>query len=219
MTGSIRASSLIHTTSPTARSTCSAAARCAVLTALAANMPVIPIPISAGVFGMVRTMAGWPPSHRDRSATRVPAAIESTSCCFSCGATAAAASRMFCGLTAITINSLAATPAPGAAVQATPKSCVSFARAASNGSTTEIFAALAPWRSRPPIRAVAMLPPPMKLIFKLATLIAMFFHQKLRCRCAPWSRLPESRLPGRPTSPSIVYRGAAHQGSVDQTAA
>ena len=66
------------------------------------------MPISAGVFGMMRTMRAWPFSQRDMSAMRMPATMLITSCdAFRCGASASATLFRICGFTASTMASYA----------------------------------------------------------------------------------------------------------------
>src|SRR3989304_3696890 len=56
-------------------------------------MAVTPAPISAGVLGMQRTRSRCPPSHLDKSASRVPAAIDTTRLPEKAGGAGAAAAR------------------------------------------------------------------------------------------------------------------------------
>ena len=116
----MRASSSTHTTLPTAAITRAAASRSAALTASAAYRPLTPAPIKAGVLGIVRTSLACPPSQRDRSASRKPAAMLITNCPLSQGTSGAQAARICCGLTASTSTSQSSACASAAAWQRTP---------------------------------------------------------------------------------------------------
>ena len=71
-------------------------------------------------------------------------------------------------------------------------------------------AAAKPCFNMPPISALAMLPPPRKVIFMRG-----FFHQKWPCRCGRWSRLRLRLLQDRGTCPWTRYRAASRpRGSV-----
>ena len=102
VTTSSRLSSLTQTTSPTALRIRSASARSSVRDASKSARPVTPRPISAGVFGMLRTMRRCPPSQRERSLERMPAATLTTSGPLNKAAIESATSRICCGLTART---------------------------------------------------------------------------------------------------------------------
>jgi hypothetical protein len=73
------------------------------------------LPISAGMFGMQRTILRCPPIQRDRSASRSPAAMLITSMAPKSILSEARALRMSCGFTASTSVSQARIPASGAA--------------------------------------------------------------------------------------------------------
>src|SRR5579875_2299986 len=68
---------------------------------------VVAAPMSAGVFGMARTIRRYPCSHALRSSMRIPAQIETTSADSTCSAISRATLRAWCGLTARTITSAA----------------------------------------------------------------------------------------------------------------
>jgi len=80
----------------------------------------------------------------------------------------AAASANSCGFTAHTTVATPARRASALACAATPNCRASLSRWASNGSTTAMAAGALPARSRPPIKALAMLPPPMKAMLGAA---------------------------------------------------
>ncbi|MGF6655640.1 hypothetical protein OKW34_006230 [Paraburkholderia youngii] len=106
MTASIFASSSNQTVSPTAPSTCDASARPASSTLPLATRPVTPMPISAGVFGITRTMRLWPFSQRDMSPMRMPATMLTISCdARRCAASVSATLFRICGFTASTTAS------------------------------------------------------------------------------------------------------------------
>ena len=123
----------------------------------------MPCWIKAGVFGMARTTF-WIPSQRARSSARIPAAIETSNCPLSNGASCCDTSRNCCGFTASTMISLPVTAAASSAVACTPNSCCSLARLSALISTTRSCAAEKSRLSNPPMRAVAILPPPMNVM-------------------------------------------------------
>ena len=101
------------------------------------------------------------------SAMRKPAAMLTISWVASAPVKGATASRICCGLTASTITSQFRAAASTAGAHRTPKLSVSRSRASAFGSTTWMPAAEKPFFLRPPIRATAMLPPPMNVIFMI----------------------------------------------------
>jgi hypothetical protein len=125
------------------------------------------LPISAGVFGIARTIRSKR-VHRAISAIRVPAAIDSSvaSLDASGGASASHAARICCGFTASTTRLAPSTASRvGASYVWTPaKRASSRARCSASGSTTRRSVTFAPRATRPPASAVAMLPPPMKSV-------------------------------------------------------
>ena len=98
------------------------------------------------------------------SGMRVPAAMLMTSGCARCGASPVHTSRITCGLTANTSVVQSRAIAAPSALQRTPKFVESLARAASLGSATQMLDAAKPCLTMPPIKACAMLPPPIKPI-------------------------------------------------------
>ena len=117
VTTSICASSGTHTVGPHAARIASAVARAAASTPGAAYSAVIPAPINAGRFGMVRTSGTSGPSQRARSCRRMPAATEITSgrSPARCAASPRATAAICCGFTASTT---VCTPASAVAASA-----------------------------------------------------------------------------------------------------
>ena len=121
----------------------------------------MPWPISAGVLGMLRTMRAAPVA-RAMASQRMPAMTLRCSAPAVRPAQAATASPKTCGLTAQTHCAAPPSDASAAAKVRTPNCCSSRARCSASGSTTATDGAAWPLRSRPPISAEAMLPPPTK---------------------------------------------------------
>jgi hypothetical protein len=119
----------------------------------------MPWPISAGVFGMLRTMREAPAARRMAS-QRMPAITLRCSAPAARPAQACAAAAKTCGLTAQTPGNLREMLASAAASVRTPNCCSSRIRCSDSGSTTRTDDAGWPLRNRPPIKADAMLPPP-----------------------------------------------------------
>ena len=84
VTGSSMSSSATQTTAPAARMMPSASSRWVSLVPTDACRAVTPQPMSAGVLGMARTMAPWPPSQWRMSSLRMPAARSSSASASSC---------------------------------------------------------------------------------------------------------------------------------------
>ena len=127
----------------------------------------MPRPISAGVLGMLRTIrarSGACPSAWAIVSLRMPAITLSCSAPATKGLQGAAACANNCGLTAQTTSDAPDSVGSAAARQRRPKSVCSLSRWASKGSTTRMSAGERPARISPPIKALAMLPPPTKTI-------------------------------------------------------
>ena len=160
MTASICDSAFTHSTSPVLLSTCVISCLSLVPTAALANSAVMPWPISAGVFGMARTTRSLP-SQAAIVSLRMPAA---TLRCRAWGAWArvcAAASLKVWGFTAHTTRSARFKKSPASGWAVMPNCACSLLRASSIGSTTSIWEEAVPWPIRPPMMALAILPPPM----------------------------------------------------------
>src|SRR5256885_15710914 len=128
------------------------------------NRPATPSPIIAGVLGIARTRRVCPFSHFERLARRTPAAMLMTRLALSAIPDFAAASRRCWGFTANTTTSFARTASLGLSTLVTPYLSTSLRRAPALISTTPVSCKGKSLRSRPPISASAMLPPPMNVI-------------------------------------------------------
>ena len=120
---------------------------------------------------MLRTTRSLP-NHRRMLSVRMPAATDKCRARAVWGLTGAAASAKTCGLTAQTTRSAWAKAGPAALRALMPKSAFSLAAVSAKGSTTVNWSAAMPWRIRPPMMALAMLPPPMKAMWGCAVLMA-----------------------------------------------
>ena len=198
-----------QTTSPTAPRMVSVLFLSSWLTSGSAYRPLIPAPISAGVFGMQRTSLRWPSSQRESASSRTPAAMLTTSLPRTEPASAAAAGRKSCGFTASTSVSAVCVAASGAVLARTPCRAASLSRAAGLTSTTEIQLASTPFLSSPPISALAMLPPPRKAIL-MPRSFPCCARRKSRCRCAPASRPRRWPIPCLATCPSTGCLARIH---------
>ena len=123
----------------------------------------MPWPISAGVLGMLRTTRSLPLA-RAIEAEGMPAITDSCSAPPTQARSGAAASAKSWGLTAQTTVPARPKLASPAASACRPNSARSLSRCGACGSTTCSCAGARPARSRPPMMALAMLPPPMKAI-------------------------------------------------------
>jgi hypothetical protein len=150
--------------------TCSTKARSVADTAGQGNRPVMPCPTKAGVLGMLRTTRSEPNQRRMLS-VRMPAATDRCRAWRVWGLTGAAASAKTWGLTAQTTRSAWAKARLAAFRALMPKSAFSLAAASAKGSTTVNWSAVMPWRIRPPMMALAMLPPPMNAMWGCAVLM------------------------------------------------
>ena len=149
----------------------------------------MPLPTRAGVLGMARTMRPVP-SHCAMLSVVMPAATLRCRAWAVWGAAAAAASLKVWGLTAQTTRSWPASAALAAGRASMPNLAFSASRAASKGSTTVIWLAGRPLAIRPPMMALAMLPPPMKAMrVEGVWLINKAFRrcEEIRAECAVWS--------------------------------
>ncbi len=160
--------------------------------------------MSAGVFGMQRTILRWPPSQRDSAARRTPAAMLMTSFPSTPG-NPARALRRSCGLVARTSTSAASVSASGAALALTASSAASRLRASADTSITEIEPRSCPLRSSPPMSAAAMLPPPRNAMFMRRSFPAGA-GRRSPSRCGPWWRPRQSPAPYRRSFPWTGYR-------------
>ena len=132
---------------------------------------VAPQPTRAGVFGMVRTIAMPPPAQRSMSASRTPAAIDTRSgrCSPSTGASACTTVFMICGLTASTTVAQCDATTPLSPPALTPKRRARASSFGVSGSDTQIVPGAVPVATSPPMRLVAMLPPPMNPMLESLT--------------------------------------------------
>ena len=120
----------------------------------------MPAPMSAGVFGMHRTMGRSAPSHVSSARMGTPAAMEITSWFWSAGAICRVAVSRICGLTARTMIAAPRTAARLSSVVVI--GAAKRARCAATGSATVIPPCHEP--ERRVASAWAMLPPPTKAI-------------------------------------------------------
>ena len=155
-------SSSSHTVLPAAAMMRWAASRSCSSTPRGAYRPATPLPIIAGVLGMMRTMRSWPSSQRDSADTPTPAAIDSTSAPSSRLASPPHTSRSCCGLTASTTIWPLPKYTGSCSCVVTPNCWANCARLSALGSTTLIWQPRA--LVRPAMMAVAILPPPMKVM-------------------------------------------------------
>jgi hypothetical protein len=124
----------------------------------------MPRPTRAGVLGMARTMR-CVFSQSAMLSLVMPAATLRCRDSPRQSRLPIAASLKVCGLTAQTTRPLGRMPAPAAgSTVALGNCCDSLARCSSQGSTTCKALAGWPWRTRPPMMALAMLPPPMNVM-------------------------------------------------------
>ena len=154
--------------------------RSAALTPSRATRAVMPRPISAGVLGMQRMMRSLP-SQAAMLSLRMPAATLRCRALAVKALVCSAASLKVCGLTAQTTRPARSRLASGALKAAMPNSSLSLALASSKGSTTRMFWAGRPCLSRPPMMALAILPPPINAI---AWVICMSVGQSTVCATA-----------------------------------
>ena len=124
----------------------------------AAYIPLTPMPICEGVFGITRTMRRVPSSMRLKVSTFNPAATDSTSAPLV--AMFSHAVFMSCGLTANT-NTSCSVNAGSVAEVFTPYKAASFSRFSAPRFTTCTLFCL-PARCSPAMMAAAILPPPKK---------------------------------------------------------
>ena len=144
--------------------------RSAAVTSGRAKRAVMPLPIRAGVLGMARITRPVP-SHCAMLSLRMPAATLRCRAPRVCASICPAASLKICGLTAQTTRSTRFKKAPAVASAVMPKLVCSLSRAGAKGSTTSMCAGAMPWLMRPPMMALAILPPPinaMRLSMKLS---------------------------------------------------
>ena len=189
---------------PTARRIAPARSRWLESTFSFAKSAVAPQPTSAGVLGIVLTIAMSPPAQPLMCASRTPAAIDTRSgrCVRSTGARSCTTVCMICGLTAST--SVAHRDATSSlSLPALIPNC----RATSSsfdvsGSNTQIVPGGVPLATNPPMRLAPMLPPPMNPMFE--SLIPATFRPE------PF-RATHYRVSGRHRKPPFASAGSRLQ--------
>ena len=160
------ASSVIHSTAPTADSNASTSARCSGETRGFAIATVMARPIAAGVFGMARTSAA-PGRLSARNRNVRPAMMDRTTVASATnGARAVKTSGAICGLTASTAAATSPTESRGG-LRRTPRSVSAAMPGLGCGSRTTTFAGESPSATQASSMAPPILPAPAsKMVFE-----------------------------------------------------
>src|SRR5262249_6301055 len=135
--------------------------------------PVAPAPTSAGLLGMARITGTPGPHHFSSASSLIPAATDITNgrVLWNRGCNGVRTAPATCGLTATTTRVAGAIAAALAAVAVLQKPAARALEAAGELSPTQMCSGGVPRRSRPPISARPMLPPPRNAICCLLLIV------------------------------------------------